>query len=283
MIVKMEDVYNKELTDFLFKYNKMKDYYISWIPENYEEIDLLDKSNFVLCMENDKVVGCLGAYISDEQNTARLLGPIIDKKYFDQNVDSLYELFLQGLPGNVSTLKLAFFEENTACKQWSEKNGFELYNAEITMVYDKALFDKQEVPASFIIKAFEPQYKKGLEAVHPKEAFFTLNELIGEISGYHHLLLAIVQDEVCGYVYYEQTKDLKQSEIIFLHVREDKRGMGYGTLLLNRAIDNLIRDKAEQISVSVRTTNYRAQQLYRRAGFTEKETVYAYKKACNKH
>ena len=63
-----------------------------------------------------------------------------------------------------------------------------------------------------------------------------------------------------------------------LHVRGDKRGKGYGTALLKRTIGELIATNVDEISTSVRVTNYEAQKLYKRIGFVDKETIYAYKK-----
>lgn len=279
MIITMINKYNEELTDFLYEYNKLKEYFIAWIPEAHEEISSLDKSNFILCIENDKIIGCLGTYISYEQKVVRMLGPIIDKKYFDKYIGILYEQWIQGLPKDIIELKIAFFEENILCKHWCEKYGFELYNAEKTMVFRKELFTEQEASPSVIFKFYESQYKKGLELVHPKETFFTLDELVNNISDYHHLLLAIAEYEVLGYVYYEQTRDHKQGDIVLLHVRSDKRGKGYGTLLLNRAINNLINDDVEQILINVRVNNYGAEKLYKRIGFIDRETIYAYRKS----
>ncbi len=38
MIKNMTKKYERELTDFLFKYNNLAQYYIGWIPNNYEEL-----------------------------------------------------------------------------------------------------------------------------------------------------------------------------------------------------------------------------------------------------
>lgn len=51
MIIKTVSEYSKELTDFLYDYNKLKEYFIAWIPEDYEKISALDKSSFILCVE----------------------------------------------------------------------------------------------------------------------------------------------------------------------------------------------------------------------------------------
>ncbi len=149
------------------------------------------------------------------------------------------------------------------------------------MVLNKESFKEEEIPPSIILIPYEPEYKKGLGSVHPEGTFFTLDELTDSISSYHHLILAIDSDEVAGYVYYEQTQDRKKGEIDLLHVRDDKRNRGYGILLLSKAIKQLIDDKAKQISINVRAANINAKRLYERTGFTEKDTIYAYRKRIN--
>lgn len=278
MIIKMINKYNKDLMDFLFQLNNHKEYYIAWIPENYEEISNLDKSNFILCIENDKIVGCIGGYISLEQKVVRLLGPIILKEYFNKFADVLYESFLKTMPKDISEYKIAFFQDNFLCKDWCERNKFEMYNAENNMIYKKdKIVILQESP-EVILKPFEPKYREGLALVHPKGTFFTLNELIDGIDEYRHLILAVVNDEVAGYICFEQTRDNKDGEILLLHVRDDKRNKGYGTILLSKAVNILIDKKVDEISISVRSNNYEAQKLYERTGFINQGTIYAYRK-----
>lgn len=278
MIVRMESMYEKELTNFLYKYNNFKEHFIAWVPDKYDEISALDKNSFMLCIEDEKIIGCLGTYISYEQRVVRLMGPIIANDYFDKYVDIVYERCIQDLPQGMSEIKVAFFDENILCKLWCDNKGFELYNTEKTMVYNKELFVGQQAPSEVILKPYEDKYREGLGLAHPEGTFFTLNELINQVSEYHHLVLALVDDEVVGYIYYEQSKDKREGEIALLHVRHDKRCKGYGTILLNSAIERLYNDNVEYIFISVRVNNYDAQRLYSRIGFEDKETIYAYRK-----
>ena len=81
--------------------------------------------------------------------------------------------------------------------------------------------------------------------VNPKGVFFTLDELIEELSDNNELLILHHEGQVKGYVFYEVTSDKTLSEIILLHVKDGERGKGYGSMLLEKAINNL-----EQIEVS---------------------------------
>ncbi|MEG0773804.1 GNAT family N-acetyltransferase [Clostridium sp.] len=278
MIKRMSREYEEQLVEFLYKYNNLKEYSVAWIPENYGDISSYDKSNFFLCIENEKVVGALGTYISKEQNTVRLLGPIIEKQYFNQYAKSLYELCMEELPQGMEELRIAFFLDNEACTKWCEGNNFELYNAEKTMVYDSEGFYEAKVNKECKLVQYNPTYKEGLSQVHPKGVFFTLDELINEISDNHKLVLAIDDEEVVGYIYYEISEDRKNGDVVLLHVKENSRGKGYGTTLLMDTIKKLLSFEVEQIELNVRVTNYEAQKLYERVGFKEYRTIYAYKK-----
>lgn len=273
----MADAYEIKLTKFLYKYNNLKAYFISWVPNNYEEIKLLDKSNFHLCIENDEIVGCLGSYKSTEQRILRLLGPLIIHDYFDKYVDPLFEQCMKTVQSDMNEMRVAFLAENKPCKEWCEKNEFTNYNAEKTIIYDGDLFE-EDYPSSISLTPYQSTYKEGLALVHPKGTFFTLEELINQINDHNRLLLLVDQDGVAGYIYYEITKGKKQGEIGLLHVKEDKRSKGYGTSLLKKAINDLINIQVEEISASVRVNNYRAQELYKRIGFIDGETIFAYKK-----
>lgn len=278
MIKKMTKEYEKELTDFLFKYNNLSQYYIGWVPENYEELTKLDKSNFLLCIENNRIIGCIGTYESKEQKIARLLGPIILKEYFKKYVDQLFEEYMKEIPEDMAELRIAFYMENKSCKEWCDSNGFELYNAEKTMVYNGESLLEDKSSSDIFVKPYEEKYKKGLALVHPKGTFFTLDELVSRVSNYNHLLLAMENDEVAGYIYYDMTKDKTQGEIALVHIRQDKRSKGLGSILLKKAINHLISDNVEEIVISVRVDNYGAEALYKRIGFIDRETVYAYKR-----
>ncbi len=282
MIKKMTKEYEQELTEFLCINNSKKESYIAWLPDNFEEISGLNKENFNLCIEEDRIVGCLGIYLSVEQKVARLLGPMILPQYFMQYADLLYEKCMHELPPNTMEVKIAFFSYNELCMRWCERTGFTLYNAERTMIYSKEIGQINEIDrgdyTNSHIRAFEPRDKEGVALVHPKGVFYTLDELVGAISDRNHLLLALQGNEVMGYVFYEVTTDKSIGEITLLHVKEGARGKGIGRSLLTAAIRNLEQEQVGEIGINVRVENEGAFRLYSKMGFVEKETILAYRK-----
>jgi len=282
MLAAMESNYEAELTEFLFQYVSQKEYFVAWLPETLADISALDKSDFVLCIEEGRIVGCMGTYLSREQKTARLLGPVVRKEFFDQYADSLYAHCLRKLPEEIDECRIAFLKDNQNCRKWCEKNRFERYNAETTMILNRARFAEQPKPQSVAIRLFEQRDREDLAQIHPDGTFFTLDELIRSVSAQNRLLLAFAQSAGVGYVYYEQSADGKKGEVSLLHVRADCRKQGYGTMLLNSAIKDLLQKGVEEISISVRVGNTAAHRLYERIGFADGDTVYAYKKAISK-
>jgi ribosomal protein S18 acetylase RimI-like enzyme len=282
MIKKMSLEYEKELIDFIYKYNRRKEHYVAWLPDYYEELVAMNKESFYLCMEEEQLVGCLGTYQSREQGIVRLLGPIILPEYFSVYADSLYDACRRDLPEEMKEIRIAFYEENEWCRHWCDATGFELYNVERTMIYagqrEMESIDGGGHQSTAIIRPFEPGDKEGLSLVHPEGTFFTLNELIGQISEQSHLLIAVSDSEVMGYIFYEMTADKTVGEITLLHVKETARGKGIGSELLKYAIDELNKEQVSEITINVRKENEGAFRLYSRFGFMEKERIYAYRK-----
>lgn len=283
MIQKMTKEYEEELTKYLYTYNCKKEYFIAWLPENYEEIVKLNKESFYLCIEAGRIVGCMGTYCSAEQKVVRLLGPIVQAEFFEQYTNLLYERCLLELPIDMKEVKIAFFENNELCRQWCEGHKFELYNAERTMVYSKHKGVDEEHSCDgkefVFIRPYEQEDKEGLALVHPKGVFYTLEEMVGAISEQNRLLVALHGKEIVGYVFYEVTSDKSAGEITLLHVKDGVRGKGYGSQLLRKAIITLEQEQVSDISINVRVENEGAFRLYTKMGFIEKETVYAYRKS----
>lgn len=278
MIMKFTKDYEKQLMEFIYEFNNQKEYSVAWVPETSSEIEEYDKSNFLLCVEGGKIVGFLGVHLSEEQKLARLLGPIILQECFNTYIDDLYKQWLESLPSWVQELKIAFYEENTSCRNWCDKENYKLYNAERTLILNRGLFVEAKLPASVQIVSYEDKYKEGLAQVHPEGVFYTLNELISQINEHHHIVLAMENGAVTGYVHYQTSKDSELGEVVLLHVREDKRGKGYGSFLIKEVIRKMIAANIKSITTSVRVTNHDAHRLYNRIGFEDGDAIYAYRK-----
>jgi len=84
------------------------------------------------------------------------------------------------------------------------------------------------------------------------------------------------QSHVIGYVIWEESLYEEQGHILNLAVREDERGRGNGSLLLNHAL-NCMRDAGmKTCELEVRESNQIARSLYDRVGMMAVDRVEKY-------
>jgi len=83
------------------------------------------------------------------------------------------------------------------------------------------------------------------------------------------------KDRVAGFTTYYMEAP-KQGRLLFLAVDQDFRGKGYGTLLVKRAIQELLRMGATYIVLWTRVSNIPAQRIYKEIGFQEKREENGY-------
>jgi len=89
--------------------------------------------------------------------------------------------------------------------------------------------------------------------------------------------MAVLDDRVVGYVYYEDFKADGFADICFLNVLQSARNRRIGTKLIEKAIeDSFKKSKIKRIEISVRVDNTAAFRLYQRLGFKETITYLAY-------
>ena len=89
--------------------------------------------------------------------------------------------------------------------------------------------------------------------------------------------MAVMDDRVVGYVYYEDFKADGFTDICFLNVLQSAQNKKIGTKLIEKAIeDSFKKSEIKKIEISVRVNNTAAFRLYQRLGFKETITYLAY-------
>ena len=71
---------------------------------------------------------------------------------------------------------------------------------------------------------------------------------------------------VVGYVVWEEYSEDKHGHILNLAVHEEHRRQGYGTRLLEHALDSLRLSQMETCELEVRESNHWARHMYEKAG-----------------
>ncbi len=89
-----------------------------------------------------------------------------------------------------------------------------------------------------------------------------------EHIGNETIKVMYVGNQPVGFITYHKKK-FYEGAIHFIDVSKEFRSQGYGLKLLNYGVKDLIARGVAKIGLVTRTSNYAAQAIYKKAGFTE--------------
>ena len=180
-------------------------------------------------------------------------------------------------------LRVAFTPKNKLLKRFYEAHEFEQYNAERTLVLKRHEWQRKRSEINNLsnepveIRPYRDTDFLDFLNIHPKGAYFNAHYIVQNLDDLHTLIMAVLDDRVVGYVYYEDFKADGFTDICFLNVLQSARNKKIGTKLAKKAIeDSFKKSKIKKIEISVRVDNTTAFRLYKRLGFKETITYLAY-------
>ena len=232
-----------------------------------------------------KIQGFFGAAFSDP-NTVRLFGPFaieIENEWEEIAEKFLHKILEKYLQLANGKLRVAFTQENTCLKNFYTEHGFMQYNAERTLIFDRNQWHKERIgiindrKGKIKIRPYKKSDFVDLLKIHPRDAYFNADDMVKNLNSLHRLLIAVLDEQIVGYVYYEDFEADGLTDICFLNVMQYARNRNIGTMLVKKAIGESFRNrKIKKIEISVRVDNIAALRLYQRLGFSEKITYIAY-------
>jgi len=235
-------------------------YNMTWLGYSPEEI----KSQLVatgtqsiqdrclIAVDGGVVCGFLGIYRSEEQLTARLLGPYISiQNRWTEIAVHMLSALKEKVPAHFKLAKVAFYDANVNCKRVYATNHFTLYNAKKTLKLESKDYNSAQpvIHQEINIRDYHPNDMNKFLKIHPTTAYFTGAEVVARLDQYNRLIVA------------EQ---------------------GIGSLLINQAVNEAFKHHwVNHIEISVRVNNKDAERLYARAGFKEKNVIIALQRDLN--
>ncbi len=278
-----------DAANFISVQQKNDSQFVAWLGYSTDEIkqQLLDlkpsyNENCLVAISNDTICGFLGAYRSEEQSVIRLLGPYVDcENSFLAISKQLVGQMMASIGKPYKIVKTAFYEANINCSLLFEANGFELYNAEKTLILEKLDILDLVIPFNDQVKfsPYEQSDFNSFVSLHPTNAYYSANEVVERLNFDNQLVLAKINDVAIGYVYFELLKSDQIAEICFLNVNSGYRNSGIGSMLIGKAVNEAFKNEwINAIQISVRVENKKAENLYTRVGFKEKNTIFAYQR-----
>ena len=255
--------------------NQLKEY-MSKQPQSFFQVAQDDSG---------EIRGFFGVIFSDP-NTVRMFGPYATD--IENEWEEISETFFKKILEKYKLwkdikLRVAFTPKNKLLKKFYEAHGFKQYNAERTLVLKRHEWQRKrsEINAlskgSVEIRPYRDSDFLDFLNIHPKGAYFNAPYIVQNLDDLHSLIMAVLDDRVVGYVYYEDFKADGFTDICFLNVLQSAQNKKIGTKLIEKAIeDSFQKSKIKKIEISVRVDNTAAFRLYQRLGFKETITYLAY-------
>lgn len=289
IISSLNDELLDETAKFISSVQNNDESFVAWLGFTPEEIKsqlltltLPFRESCVVALKEGVVCGFLGIYISEQQQILRVLGPFISENpEWHEIACVMLNALNERIPKHLHMAKVAFYGKNTHCEKLFESNHFFRYNAEKTLVFNRNGANKlgkldKYGSSEISTRGYDAKDYDRFLQLHPEGAYFTAPEVIRRLNTHNHLIMAEMDGLMVGYVYFEMLPADKYTEICFLNVSPDFRSKGIGSVLLHEAINEAVRqDWVNNIQISVRVENKGAENLYKRIGFTEKNTVLA--------
>jgi ribosomal protein S18 acetylase RimI-like enzyme len=180
-------------------------------------------------------------------------------------------------------LRVAFTLKNKLLKRFYKAHGFVQYSAERSLVLKRHEWPRKRLEINALkrgsveIRPYRDSDFLDFLNIHPKGAYFNAYYIVQNLNDLQSLIMAVLDDRVVGYVYYEDSKADGFTDICFLHVLQSAQNKKIGTKLIEKAIeDSFKKSEIKKIEISVRVNNTAAFRLYQRLGFKETITYLAY-------
>ncbi|WP_226581542.1 GNAT family N-acetyltransferase [Halobacillus litoralis] len=275
-----------KVAEWLFQMNEQDHHYVAWLASDQNEIfeQIWTLTQFkeplaYVAWEGNEIIGFMGLLPFFEQKLCRLLGPFALENQ-EEVIERLWEKASLTAQLHFDVVKVACFAKNEALVTFAQHHDFELYNVEKTLAVHHTSYTPTKDKGQKVVDLHLEDYSN-LHRLHPTAAYYTTDEMLHLAQKEGNHIWGYMEDgELIGYLYLETISPDEEGEICFVNVLPSKRSAGVGTTLMNHALQYaFFALHLDVVTISVRTQNKQAEELYKQLGFTESHTIYAFQKS----
>ncbi len=285
--------YIEILIDFLATVNARPEQHIAFLGETQEEIRQslmsfeppIEQAFRLAQAENEQVLAVFGTEYDIVLGRTWLFGPFSARPNLDAVTDALYTELLASLPEEIQMQELFCDLRNQECQQFAARHGFELYKDTAILTLSRQQwngFDKHTRTDLAEIQPLSPKHFPAFAALHEfcfPNTYYNAQQLSDLLDEIHHLLLAVRNGEVVGYIFFKGEPAINEGYIDFLGVAPAWRGKGVGRSLLQAALDIIFALPAiARTHLTVNADNLAARQMYDSFGFTCERVARSFRK-----
>lgn len=227
---------------------------------------------YVIAMDEELPVGCFGCEFQKTGHRGWLRGPI--GAYKPEIIfESMFTLLMGNIPQNVNQLDSFLNEQNVIGRSFYEKMGFQrMGHWHVYLARCSSLVEVPVIAPQYIVKPLGESLVDQFCDLHDHlfpDTSYTGREIIGLLDDDHRVWVAVLDQDVIGYVYAVIEPWADEGYIEYVAVHEGFRGNGIGACLLSSALHWFFNEREmPQASLTVSDKNSNARSLYERVGFT---------------
>ncbi|MFS0673002.1 GNAT family N-acetyltransferase [Ornithinibacillus sp. 179-J 7C1 HS] len=277
----------EKVAKFIADLNSMESSHIGFCSKDSVEITEYFQEEipfthcFVTAFSDGELVGVLGIDPDFESGVGEVWGPFALNEHMDI-VDEMWELLHAERPNNINSYILFPNKENKLVYEFANRNAFIKGSEQTILVFDR---NDIQLLQDTSLKELTPEYYDDMKALHDHTfpgTYYSGEQIISRLDEHNKVLILLEDGELCGYVYVEAEPEFGDGSIEFVGVNEVKRGKGIGSQLVAGSLKWLFTfDTIESIRLTVSTENKTAINLYQKAGFKLKHSLYTFRKSEN--
>lgn len=278
----------KEIAEFISNINCNVDSYIGYCGTDKNEIEetlLNDFSDFPIeqsiafYKEGNRLVGLLGIDMDQDTGEGELWGPFIQHEEWDKIADGLWEQLIEQLPLSPTKVYGFYHVENQNGRRFIERlQGSRTGEHSILTISSNELLNDEKHSTN--LREISDEFHHGFISLHNEyfpSTYYSGEEILTRLNKEQKVFIAVMNGELCGYVFCEASPVHGEGEIHYIAVSSKVRTKGIGRSLLLKGLQFLFSFKEIQmISLCVDSENIAAIKLYQSSGFKEKYRLHSF-------